>query len=166
MECVKIFIVLFIIFLFKYSTNSDNASDEKTPDTINLQNIINDNSHLFKKPTVLIVTLVRNKAHTLPLFLTYLEEQQYPKDRISLWIVTDHNQDNSREVLETWLVKVQSSYHSIHYQHDDSGEKMRKSETNLTHWPQERFTDVIRMKEEALEYARKSWTDYVFVSSD
>lgn len=164
MEFVKFFIVLFIIFLFKYSTNSDNTSDEKAQETINLQNIINDNSHLYKKPTILIVSLVRNKAHTLPLFLTYLEEQQYPKDRISLWVATDHNEDNSREVLETWLSKVQSLYHSIHYQHDNSGEQVRKSETNQTHWPPERFSDLIRMKEEALEYARKSWADYVFVS--
>lgn len=128
-----------------------------------LQNAIRDKSHLYKKPSIMIVTLVRNKAHTLPLFLTYLEEQEYPKSRISLWLVTDHNEDNSREILETWLAKVRSSYHSIRYQFDDSGEKMRKSETNLTHWSHERFLDIIRMKEEALNQARRSWADYVLV---
>ena len=164
MECVKIFIVLFLIFLFKYSTNSDVSSDEKAAEEMVLQNAIRDKSHLYKKPSIMIVTLVRNKAHTLPLFLTYLEEQEYPKSRISLWFVTDHNEDNSREILETWLAKVRSSYHSIRYQFDDSGEKMRKSETNFTHWSHERFEDIIRMKEEALDYARRSWADYVLVS--
>ena len=110
----------------------------------------------------MIVTLVRNKAHTLPLFLTYLEEQKYPKDRISLYFVTDHNIDNSREILEVWLAKVQSLYHSIHYQYDES-KKLRKGETNVTHWPDERFKDIIKLKENALEYARQSWADYVFV---
>lgn len=38
-----------------------------------------------KLPTVLIVTLFRNKAHTLPYFLTYLEQLDYAKDRITLW---------------------------------------------------------------------------------
>lgn len=38
-----------------------------------------------KAPTVLIATLVRNKAHTLPYFLTCLEGLNYPKDRISIW---------------------------------------------------------------------------------
>ncbi|KAL7025625.1 hypothetical protein ACKWTF_013567 [Chironomus riparius] len=109
----------------------------------------------------MIVTLVRNKAHTLPLFLTYLEEQKYPKDRISLYFVTDHNIDNSREILEVWLTKVQSLYHSIHYQYDES-KKLRKGETNVTHWPDERFKDLIKLKENALEYARQSWADYVF----
>lgn len=163
MECVKIFIVLFLIFLFKYSTNSDKSSDERAAAEMVLQNAIRDKSHLYKKPSIMIVTLVRNKAHTLPLFLTYLEEQEYPKNRISLWLVTDHNEDNSREILETWLAKVRSSYHSIRYQFDDSGEKMRKSETNLTHWSHERFLDIIRMKEEALNQARRSWADYVLV---
>lgn len=163
MECVKIFIVLFLIFLFKYSTNSDKSSDDKAAEEMVLQNAIRDKSHLYKKPSIMIVTLVRNKAHTLPMFLTYLEEQEYPKSRISLWFVTDHNEDNSREILESWLAKVRSSYHSIRYQFDDSGEKMRKSETNLTHWSHERFLDIIRMKEEALNYARRSWADYVLV---
>lgn len=38
-----------------------------------------------KLPTILIVTLFRNKAHTMPLFFTYLNRIEYPKDRISLW---------------------------------------------------------------------------------
>lgn len=45
---------------------------------------LNDSEHQ-KLPTVLIVTLVRNKAHTLPYFLTYLNRLDYPKNRISLW---------------------------------------------------------------------------------
>lgn len=38
----------------------------------------------FKFNTVLISILVRNKEHTLPYFLTYLERLDYPKDRIAL----------------------------------------------------------------------------------
>lgn len=38
-----------------------------------------------KLPTVLIATLVRNKAHTLPYFLSCLDGLNYPKDRISFW---------------------------------------------------------------------------------
>lgn len=42
-------------------------------------------SFQVKLPTVMIATLVRNKAHTLPYFFTYLEELNYPKGRIALW---------------------------------------------------------------------------------
>jgi collagen beta-1,O-galactosyltransferase len=166
MECVKIFIILFLIFLVKYSTNSDNASEGKSAETMEMlkkMRIVGDDTHLYKKPSVLIVSLIRNKAHTLPVFLTYLQEQQYPKERISLWLTTDHNEDNSREILEVWLASVESFYHSIHYQFDDSA-KIRKGESNLTHWPEERFREVIRIKERALDHARATWADYVFVS--
>lgn len=39
----------------------------------------------IKPPTILIVTLFRNKAHIMPLFFTYLNRIEYPKQRISLW---------------------------------------------------------------------------------
>lgn len=39
----------------------------------------------IKSPSILIVTLFRNKAHILPLFFTYLNRIEYPKNRISLW---------------------------------------------------------------------------------
>ena len=36
-------------------------------------------------PSVMIAILIRNKAHTLPFFLNYIEHLDYPKDRIRLW---------------------------------------------------------------------------------
>lgn len=36
-------------------------------------------------PTVLIAILASNHAYTLPDFLGYLERQDYPKDKLSLW---------------------------------------------------------------------------------
>lgn len=45
-----------------------------------------EHSQIVKKdPTVVIALLIRNKAHTLPYFLTLLERLDYAKDRISLW---------------------------------------------------------------------------------
>lgn len=54
-------------------------------------------------------------------------------------------------------------YHNIdiEIEHD---EVKRPNETSASHWPDERHIDVIRLKEEALEYARRMWVDYVFVS--
>lgn len=164
--CVKVFVILFFIFLIKYSTNSDTSdgNDNKPiSETIISPLTVSDSSSFYKKPSILIVSLIRNKAHTLPLFLTYLEDQNYPKDRISLWFATDHNLDNSREILDVWLKRTSNFYHSVHYQYDNV-EKIRKGETNLTHWPEERFLELIRMKEEAFEHGRRSWADYIFVS--
>jgi collagen beta-1,O-galactosyltransferase len=40
---------------------------------------------IFKKPNILIGILARNKAHTLPYTLSYLEKLNYPTNRIALW---------------------------------------------------------------------------------
>lgn len=48
--------------------------------------ILSDTNVNFNKlPTILIVTLFRNKAHTMPYFFTYLNRLDYPKQRIALW---------------------------------------------------------------------------------
>lgn len=144
-------LVLFLIFLYFCIINGD-GNDQNS-----------DKTTLFKRPSVLIVSLVRNKAHTLPYFFSYLQELNYPKDRISLFLRTDHNEDNSKNIIDVWLKTVQNEYHNVNYVFDDGTEKLRKSENNKTHWTVPRFLDLIRMKEEALEYARQIWADYIFV---
>lgn len=39
----------------------------------------------LQKNTVLVVMLARNKAHTLPFFLSQFQKLVYPKHRIALW---------------------------------------------------------------------------------
>ena len=43
--------------------------------------------HWMREPTVMVAVLVRNKAHTLPWFLYYLQNLDYPKQRIRLWYI-------------------------------------------------------------------------------
>jgi collagen beta-1,O-galactosyltransferase len=54
-------------------------------------------------PTVMIVMLVRNKAHVLPYTLTFLENINYPKNRISIWMRSDHNEDDTDTILSIWF---------------------------------------------------------------
>lgn len=77
-------------------------------------------------------------------------------------IRSDHNEDNTLDVLINWLASSANAYHNINIEYDKT-KKRRESETSQTHWPTERHMDLIRLKEEALEYARSSWADYVFV---
>jgi len=41
----------------------------------------------MREPTVMMAVLVRNKAHTLPWFMHYLQNLDYPKQRIRLWYI-------------------------------------------------------------------------------
>lgn len=75
---------------------------------------------------------------------------------------SDHNEDNSIEILHSWLSSFSYKYHSVNVEYDKQS-KRRSSELSPTHWSSERHEDVIRLKEEAIEYARSIWADYVFV---
>ncbi|PSN54543.1 Glycosyltransferase 25 family member [Blattella germanica] len=115
-----------------------------------------------KDPTVVIALLVRNKAHTLPYFLTLLERLDYPKDRISLWIRSDHNEDNTLEILKLWLSTVEDTYHSINAELLSSPPERLPDEKGPAHWPTSRFTHIIQLREEALAAARQKWADYIW----
>ncbi|BES98199.1 glycosyltransferase 25 family [Nesidiocoris tenuis] len=125
--------------------------------------ISSDASDQKKSETVLISILVRNKAHTLPYFLTYLEKLDYPKDRISLWIRSDHNQDNSIEIVEKWLTEYGHKYHSVHKVLDKQSPPKIEGEQGLAHWPKSRYHHVIPLRESALHTARYMWADYIWV---
>jgi collagen beta-1,O-galactosyltransferase len=113
----------------------------------------------WKKPTVFIAILARNKAHTLPYFLATLENLDYPKDRISLWIRSDHNTDRTIELLEKWIAQVKDQYHMISTEFVKDQE-LYPDERGPAHWTKERFDHVISLRESALNFARKIWADY------
>ncbi|XP_045784929.1 glycosyltransferase 25 family member [Maniola jurtina] len=116
-----------------------------------------------KMPTIGISMLVRNKAHTLPYFLSSLWEQSYPKDRMYLRFYCDHTSDNSLEILETWLEEFGSLYHATYIVADESSPVLYEDETTTVLWSAKRFEHVISLREDALEFARNHWADYLFM---
>lgn len=123
--------------------------------------VLGDEKFETKDPTVLIVTLIRNKAYTLTYFFSYLQDQDYDKKRISLWIRSDHNEDYSLDVLNAWLKIATGMYHSVSVEMKSEPQK-REHETSPFEWTDERYRDVIRMKDEAFQKGRKMLADYVF----
>ena len=103
--------------------------------------------------TVLIVLLARNKAHTLPHFLAMLDGLDYPRDKLRLWIRSDHNSDATPALLRTWLADVADDYDSVNVAIDelDGGDE---GGGDPIAWTPERYVRVIRLKEEALNAAR------------
>lgn len=117
-------------------------------------------------PTVTIVLLARNKAHTLPHSLYYLEQLDYPKSRMSLYIRSDHNQDETGKILRSWTDSVKDDYHSIDMVIQDVPKVFDKT-VGVMAWPDHRFVHLMRLKEEGLEAARHMWADYVwFLDAD
>lgn len=76
---------------------------------------------------------------------------------------SDRNEDKTLEVLYQWLAKSADLYHHVNIEYDNST-KRHKSESSQFHWSTERYLHVIELKEEALNYARNIWADYIFVN--
>ncbi|XP_076000821.1 procollagen galactosyltransferase 2-like [Genypterus blacodes] len=118
------------------------------------------------KPTVLITILARNVEHSLPFFLGCIDRLEYPKDRISIWAASDHNVDNSTALLQEWIKGVQHLYHSVEWRPTEQPSSYADEE-GPKHWPNTRFTHVMKLKQAALRAARQLWADYIlFVDSD
>ncbi|XP_052854466.1 glycosyltransferase 25 family member [Drosophila gunungcola] len=112
-------------------------------------------------PTVLIALLVRNKAHTLPMFLSYLDQQDYPKQRIAFWLRCDHSNDDSIDILRNWLDNSADLYQSVKYVFEPQ-DRSYLNESSPYEWPASRFKHLIAMKEEAFQYGREIWADFMF----
>lgn len=113
-------------------------------------------------PRVVIALLCRNSAHSLPLFLGTIERLNYPKDRIALWVATDHNIDNTTAILRDWLIKVQSYYHYVEWRPDEEHSSF-EDELGPKHWNNLRYEHVMKLRQAALDTAREIWADYLLV---
>uniref|UniRef100_A0A3B3WZA0 Glycosyl transferase family 25 domain-containing protein n=1 Tax=Poecilia mexicana TaxID=48701 RepID=A0A3B3WZA0_9TELE len=114
----------------------------------------------MQPPTVVIAIIARNAAHSLPYYLGALERLNYPKDRISVWAATDHNSDNTTAILREWLTVMQRFYHYVEWRPMDQPTSYA-GEFGPKHWPNSRYEYVMKLKQAALNFARKRWADYI-----
>ncbi|KAF0300807.1 Glycosyltransferase 25 family member [Amphibalanus amphitrite] len=125
------------------------------------------NSSEVADPTVMIVMLIRNKEPFLPYTLTQLGELDYPKERLTLWLRSDHNEDATPRIVNRWLEEFSHLYHDVDAAVDTTSPRLRSDETGPTHHSDSRYAAVIEMKEEALLKARELKVDFVwFLDAD
>ncbi|XP_041986273.1 glycosyltransferase 25 family member isoform X2 [Aricia agestis] len=115
----------------------------------------------LKWPTVGISVLVRNKAHTLPYFLSCLWNLDYPKNRMYIWIYSDLNEDDSNDIIEEWTKNYASEYNNVFATTNNTRDETQMEK--LSDWSLEHFQHVIQLREKALELGRNMWADYLFM---
>ncbi|XP_053224862.1 procollagen galactosyltransferase 1 isoform X2 [Podarcis raffonei] len=113
-----------------------------------------------RPPRVLLALLARNAAHSLPAALGCLERLRHPKDRLALWVATDHNVDNTTAVLREWLMNVQNMYHSVEWRPMEQP-RSYLDEEGPKHWSNSRYEHVMKLRQAALQSARDMWADYI-----
>ncbi|XP_031592411.1 procollagen galactosyltransferase 1 isoform X1 [Oreochromis aureus] len=114
-------------------------------------------------PRVLLALICRNSEHSLPYFLGTIERLNYPKDRMALWVATDHNEDNTTAILRDWLVKVQKLYHYVEWRPKEEP-RSYEDEEGPKDWIDPRYEHVMKLRQAALESAREMWADYFMLA--
>ncbi|XP_061605177.1 procollagen galactosyltransferase 1 [Phyllopteryx taeniolatus] len=110
-------------------------------------------------PRVVLALICRNSEHSLPYVLGAVERLDYPKERIAVWVATDHNEDNTTAILRDWLVNVQNLYHYVEWRPKEEP-RHYEDEEGPKGWPDPRYEHVMKLRQVALESAREMWADY------
>lgn len=109
---------------------------------------------------VLLAILARNKAHILPLYLSSIENLQYEKKDITVYINTNNNEDETREILEEWITKKGSLYRKIIF---ESHEVPNLSCPGPNEWTCDRLHALALIRNKSLSIAKEERCDYYFV---
>lgn len=113
--------------------------------------------------TVLLAILAKNKAHTLPDYLKCIENLDYDKKSIVIYIRTNNNSDNTKEILANWVEKNKTLYKHIEFDPTDFSNLSSQSETKPHDWTSARFKRLAQIRNKSLHKAKEYKTDYYFV---
>jgi len=99
----------------------------------------------YISPSVFIPVFVRNKAHALPYFLGALESISYPKNRIRIWFVTDHNADDSLEYIKSWKNAWELEYDQIVIEVRDPRKGFYDDANTELSWSKKRYEHTLKV---------------------
>ena len=110
---------------------------------------------------VFLALLVKQKEAVLPLFLESLNDWDYPKENIFIYIRTNNNTDNTKQLLEEWIEEYGDKYKGLIYNSEDVPEKVEKYDVHF--WNGERFRVLGKIRQESMNQALLTDCEYYFV---
>ena len=113
------------------------------------------------QPNVFLALLVKQKEAVLPLFLDSLNDWDYPKENIFIYIRTNNNTDNTKQLLEEWIEEHGNKYKGLIYNGEDVPEKVEKYDVHF--WNGERFRVLGKIRQESMNQALLTDCEYYFV---
>lgn len=113
---------------------------------------------------VTIAILAKDKAHTLPLYLSCIENQTWPADKIYLYIRTNNNNDDTVQVLQNWIARVGSRYAKIYFDDTDVDEQVQQFKQH--EWNYTRFKVLGKIRQDSVDWAREHNSHYFVADCD
>lgn len=115
---------------------------------------------LPEEKTVLLAILARNKAAVLPHFLKCIENLDYDKKLIGIYINTNNNVDNTKEMLQDWMKEHHDDYRFIVFENEEYEGELTVDPHD---WDQACFQVLGTIRNKSLEKAKEFHTDFYFV---
>jgi hypothetical protein len=119
-------------------------------------------SHSRNAPHVLLAILAKQKAAFLPLYLQCIEQLDYPKAAIHLYVRTNNNTDETETILREWLRRVGAHYASVEFDTQDVPERVEQYGAH--EWNPERFRVMGRLRDASLKKTIDRGCQFYFVA--
>ena len=127
-----------------------------------MKNEVSNSSPVKETKKVLIAILAKNnKAHFLPQYLQSIENLDYNKKLIVVYIRTNNNTDDTQKILAEWAEKHRPEYLDIIFEDED----VKNAElSDPHHWSKDRLKLLATIRNRSLEKAKEYKTDFYFVA--
>lgn len=113
---------------------------------------------------VTIAILAKDKSHTLPLYLSCIEQQTWPASKTYLYIRTNNNNDSTSTLLQEWVNRVQHKYAGIHFDATDVKEPVQNYKQH--EWNYTRFKVLGKIRQDSVSWALKHTSHYFVADCD
>lgn len=114
-------------------------------------------------PSVLVALLVKNKEYCLKEYLSCILSQNYPKNRMHLYIRANNCRDNSIELLKEWEKKHGNEYMGITSDYSDIKEDKVNEKKGEHEWDSLRFAVLGKIRQDSMLKTLELKLDFYFV---
>ncbi len=111
--------------------------------------------------TVTIALLFRNRPATVPLYISSIENQTFPKDRIRLYVYINDKKWDFVPMLEEWLTQIKPLYLDVHVDYGDEEERAHWNDAET--WGSRRFAVWSNVRQRSLDWACLHHSHYFVV---
>ena len=112
------------------------------------------------EPVVFLHILAKDKAPVLPLYLECINNLDYPKDRIIVFIRTNNNTDNTEKILDAWYKEYHGLYKNVIWDIQEVSERVQ--DYRVHEWNDVRLNVIRRLRDEGLVECRRTDADFYF----
>jgi hypothetical protein len=115
----------------------------------------------MSEPIVFVAILAKQKEEMLPAWLESLSQWDYPKDRMILYVRSNNNTDNTKQILKNWVAANGMWYRHVVEDYKDIEAPVQ--EYGVHEWNPVRFKALGEIRERSIEGAWHAEADFYWV---